>query len=331
MTEAKFETPVLLMLFNRPEPTAQVAGRIRELHPRRLFLAADGPREDRPGEAELCRAARDAALSAVDWQCELTTRFLDRNLGCRNAVSSHLDWFFDAAEEGIILEDDCLPAPDFFRFAAAMLDRYRQYERVMHIAGANFQNGIRRGSGDWFFSRIPHIWGWASWRRAWRHYDVTMRDLPERSRDPEFRARLPHGDFYRWQLERLFRLTREGAPGFDTWDCQWHYALLAHDGIAANPNVNLVSNIGGSGAHEIDSAICGLPCGKLPAGELRPPADELLLRAFCSALGSEGDVLQESGVTLRTNADAEEFTWRRCYHPTWRSLLRYCADRLTGK
>ena len=165
---------VLFIIFNRPETTKKVFSAIRAYRPERLFVAADGPRPGRPDDQEKCAAAR--ALVQCDWPCEVHTRCLDANAGCRDAVSGGVGWFFEQVDEGIVLEDDCLPCPDFFRFAEAALERYRGDERVMHISGVNFQ--VRPAGA--YFSTIPHIWGWASWRSAWRHYDVGMADFPAR-------------------------------------------------------------------------------------------------------------------------------------------------------
>ena len=256
----------------------------------------DGPRNNRPGEEELCKLARKAA--DIDWPCEVKTRFLEHNLGCRQAVSSHIDWFFSQVDEGIIIEDDCLPSVDFFRFAAEMLDRYRDDDRIMHIAGANFQNGIKRGSGDWFFSHIPHIWGWASWRRAWKKYDVEMRDFPEVAGSEQLRHALPENPFFRWKLMQMFRKTFEHSPHFDTWDCQWHYAVAKNNGYAINPNYNLVANIGGSSSHQISGSLCRIPFGELPQ-ELTTPD-----RIYCDRC-------------------AEAYTGRQCYRTTWKDLAKW--------
>jgi len=167
-----FQTPpILFLLFNRPYLTQRVFACIREARPARLFVAADGPRPDRVGERQLCAEARKV-VDQVDWPCELLTLFRDENLGCGKAVSSAIDWFFEHVEEGIILEDDCLPHPSFFRFCEKLLEKYRDDERVMQIGGCNFQDGIKRGPASYYFSIYNHIWGWASWSRAWKYYDV---------------------------------------------------------------------------------------------------------------------------------------------------------------
>ncbi len=296
------KTPVLFLIFNRPETTRRVFTAIREYRPERLFVAADGPRSGHPGEEERCRLARAAAL-ACDWPCEVNTRLLPANLGCRNAVSSALNWFFGMVDEGIVLEDDCLPSPDFFRFAGIMLERYRDNPRIMHISGVNFQDGVKRGNSDIFFSTIPHIWGWASWRRAWRNYDVEMSDFLRLNDSGELEKMLPGTPYLRWVLLRMMKQTFLQSPYFNTWDVQWHYALARHRGLAVAPNVNLVSNIGGSGTHLVSGGLCCRPLERLPERLSLPPEPE--------------------------NADtaADMYTLRKIYSGGWRPHLRYWLER----
>jgi hypothetical protein len=288
--EFKLEEAILFLVFNRPETTARVFEAIREAKPPRLYVAADGPRPERPGEAERCAEVR-AIASRVDWPCEVKTLFREGNLGCRAAVSSAITWFFQNEPEGIVLEDDCLPCLEFFRFCQELLERYRDDERVMHISGANFQGGLRRGDGSYYFSRIAHVWGWASWRRAWSHYDADMKSFPA------FKASgAISGAFGSREQAATFLKIFDGVysrkPWFDTWDHQWTYALLTEGGLSAIPNANLVSNIGfeSGGAHTASGSVeayGNLPFGKLD-GKLEAPrlhvadeeAEELVFRLF---------------------------------------------------
>lgn len=168
--------PVLFIIFRRPENTARVFAAIREARPSRLFIAADGPRASHPDDAERCRLAREV-VAKVDWPCEVHTRFLDKNLGCGRAVSSAIHWFFENVEEGIILEDDILPEPSFFRYCAVLLERYRDNPRVMNITGYNpLTHGV--GDGSYYPSRFFHCWGWATWRRVERLYDYELSSFP---------------------------------------------------------------------------------------------------------------------------------------------------------
>ena len=295
--------PVLFLIFNRPETTRRVFDAIRAYRPEKLFIAADGPRSDRPGEEELCRLARETAQKC-DWSCEVKTRFLDHNLGCRDAVSSAVTWYFSQVDEGVVLEDDCLPCPDFFRFAEAMLEHFRGDEKVMHISGVNFQDGVRRGGTESFFSTIPHIWGWASWKRAWRHYDAEMKDYPEVRASGELAAKLPGTGYLKWVQLRMMEQTYRKSPYFNTWDVQWHYALAKRGALAVTPNANLVSNIGGSSTHQVESSICERPFGELPE-RIAPPAPP-----------------------ETADLAADLLTLNRIYAGSWRSRLRYFAERI---
>ena len=157
--------PVLFCIFNRPELTARVFESIRARQPHQLFIASDGPRDSNSDDVTKVEAARQI-VSRVDWECDVSTRFLSENLGCKHAMSSAISWAFEKTEDLIILEDDCLPHASFFGYCDSLLDRYRNEDSVMMISGNNFQPS-RRSDASYYFSRWTHIWGWATWKRAW--------------------------------------------------------------------------------------------------------------------------------------------------------------------
>ena len=263
------KTPILFLIFNRPETTVRVFSVIRGARPEQLFIAADGWREDKPGEKEKCLEARQSVLSMIDWPCEVVTLFRDKNLGCRQAVSSAIGWFFSQVEQGIILEDDCLPHQDFFYFCEEMLERYRYDERIMLISGDNFQFGRRRGQASYYFSHFTYIWGWASWRRAWRDYDVDLVDWPEFKKQKKLKNIL-HSPIQRYFWQRVFENIYQKKR--DTWDHQVTYATLKHNRLCIVPNVNLVSNIGTNAGTHISgprTPLAHLPT--MPIGELIHP------------------------------------------------------------
>ena len=231
------DTPVAFFLFNRPDETARVFAEIARAKPARLFLVADGPRNE--AERGICEAAREV-VNAIDWTCEVRRNFSDANMGCRRRMSSGINWVFSLAERAILLEDDCVPDPTFFPFCAELLDRYEADPRVMMISGDNMQLGRRCTSSSYYFSAIPHIWGWATWRRAWKHYDVEMRDWP-RVRATDF-----PGDFVLPSAARVHRKMMEDvhAGRLDTWDVQWEFACWRQRGLSILPAVNLITNIG---------------------------------------------------------------------------------------
>ena len=197
-----------------------------------MYVAADGPRLHKEGEKEKCETVRKI-VTQIDWDCELTTLFREENLGCGKAVSEAITWFFDHVDEGIILEDDCLPNTSFFLFCQDLLERYRDNGKITHISGNNFQLGKRRGNGDYFFSNYTFIWGWATWRRAWRKYDYSMRDYELLLKNYKYK--------YLIQQE-MMRVVKYG--NLDTWDVQWQYTNFYYYALAIQPKINLVKNIG---------------------------------------------------------------------------------------
>lgn len=233
-------TAVLFLVFNRPDVTEQVFEAIRKARPPRLYVAADGPRAAREGEAERCAEVRRIA-TAVDWPCELKTLFREKNLGCKHAVSRGINWFFEHEEQGIILEDDCLPNQCFFHFCQDLLNRYATDERVWVITGDNFQNGIKRGEASYYFSRYNHVWGWASWRRAWTKADMELRFWPEWKISQDWKSFWSDLVTRRY-WEKIFDQMYRGE--IDTWDYPWTASVWHHGGLTATPNVNLVTNIG---------------------------------------------------------------------------------------
>jgi hypothetical protein len=230
----------LFLIFNRPKTTQQVFDAIRKARPSKLYVAADGPRKNRAGEKELCEETR-AIIKQVDWPCKVKKLFRKDNLGCGIAVSSAITWFFKNEEMGIILEDDCLPDKTFFSFCTQLLDKYKNDERIMLVSGDNFISDKVKLNESYYFSRYFHIWGWASWRRAWKNYDYNMASWPD------FRKNKCLNSFFSSFEERSFW---EGT--FDlayqhkihSWDAQLEYSFLLKNGYSIYPSVNLISNIG---------------------------------------------------------------------------------------
>lgn len=235
----QFAIPVLFLIFNRPDTTQQVFNRIKQIQPKYLFVAADGPRLAKAGEFEKCNETRNI-IKQIDWDCELKTLFREENLGCGVGVSSAVNWFFSNVEYGIILEDDCLPALSFFSYCEELLTKYKDDEQVMLIGGINFQNGIQRGKGSYYFSCYPHIWGWASWRRAWHYYDFEMKGLESFAKHRIQTVFNSHAERVYWKK----LLPKFKAWGIDTWDYQWFYSIWNRNGFSITPNSNLVVNLG---------------------------------------------------------------------------------------
>jgi hypothetical protein len=262
--------PILLLVFNRPDAAARVFERVRRARPSRLYVAADGPREGVAGEEKLCAETR-AAVSSFDWRCEVKTLFRERNLGLRAAVSGALDWFFGLEEEGIILEDDCLPSDSFFPFCQQLLERYRHTPEVMAISGVNFQFGSHQIPYSYYFSRYNHCWGWAGWSSAWKAYDDDMRQWPRAREDGTLERVLGDPKVARYWKSAFDKAFNEEV---DSWAYRWTLATWLADGMAALPAVNLVSNIGfGDEATHTrgQSSIAHMPTEELDFPLIHPP------------------------------------------------------------
>jgi hypothetical protein len=242
MTQAfRLTTPVALIVFNRPDTTEQVFAAIAAAKPPKLLVIGDGPRAARPAEADAVAAAR-SVVSRVDWDCEVVTNLSDVNLGCKRRVSSGLTWLFEQVEEAIILEDDCLPDPTFFRFCQELLERYRHDRRIGMVSGANFQFGQGRVDSSYYFSKYSMIWGWASWRDRWLGtYDVALEKWP-RIRDEDALADLVGSEHERRYWQKVFERVYRGE--IDTWDYQWFFANFLEGRRSIVPAGNLISNIG---------------------------------------------------------------------------------------
>jgi hypothetical protein len=238
-----YNTSVLFLIFNRPDTTAQVFERIRQIKPSKLYVAADAAREGRPDEAQRCAEAR-AIIDDIDWDCELKTLFRESNLGCKIAVSEAITWFFEQEEYGVILEDDCLPDLSFFQFCEELLIRYKDDDRIGHISGNCFLPGIVKDGLGYDFCSVSHIWGWASWRRVWQNYDVDFPYWNEAKTDKNKRKSL-----FKNLNEEIYFLsflsdTLKGNRGINTWDIQYLYMLRVQNQLSIYPAVNLVTNIG---------------------------------------------------------------------------------------
>ena len=236
---------MLFIVFNRLDSTRQVFARIREARPAHLLIVADGPRNDRPGEAAVCEKVLRTVLDGIDWPCRIDTDISTRNLGCGRRIFSGLQWAFTLVESAIILEDDCVPAPTFFPYCDQMLERYRNEPSVMMVGGTNVSATANRSSNQYLFSQHSLIWGWATWRRAIAGHSQEMGWWRRTVHPREVRQRALN-----WK-EALFIIEWFDAHLHDPlrgWDCQWFAQLYLNRGLCVVPRANLISNVGLIGA-----------------------------------------------------------------------------------
>lgn len=233
------KVPVLLLVFNRLETVKRVLSEISIYQPNKLFVASDGARSDRPDEARIVDEVRKYVLGHITWKCEVKTFFRDKNLGCGMAVSTAITWFFENVEQGVILEDDCLPLPGFFEFCEQMLHYYKYDDRIYEISGTNLQAGKLRGTNSYYFSNYGGIWGWATWARAWANYTLDMRDYNTFKEHKKIRS------VFADTLQQQYWInTFNNVFKMNTWDYQWLYTMWNNNGICIVPNSNLIKNIG---------------------------------------------------------------------------------------
>ena len=285
------DTPLLLIAWRRPHTLRQVIDAIRLVGPTRLYVACDGPNPERLGEAEKVASTRAVIESEIDWPCQIERLYSDVNQGCSIGPIRAITWFFEQVEEGIILEDDCIPHPDFFNFCTTLLERYRHDTRVWCIAGNNFQNGQWRGDGSYYFSHYPHCWGWASWRRCWQHFDPKLSNWHALRDSGLLETVLEDPVERQFWSQNWQQLLDTGQT--DIWDYQWTFTCFANRGLTALPNQNLVSNVGFGfdGTHTLSPAEA-MPIDK-GLKDIRPPtfvlrdcqADRYTFDHHCGGIG----------------------------------------------
>ncbi|MGB7325296.1 MAG: glycosyltransferase family 2 protein [Rubripirellula sp.] len=258
-------SPILYIIFNRPDHTQRSFEQIRALAPAVLYVAADAPRQGREGESDRTSQARSITEN-IDWPCQVHRLYADENMGCGRRISSAITEVLKDHETVITLEDDCIVEPTFFPYCETLLDRYRDDQRIMAISGDNFQNGISRTDHSYYFSRYPHCWGWATWRRAWQHFDLNMTRWPE-IRESNQLSHFCDGEQQIAYWQHMFDAVQDGRVG--SWAFPWTLACWLQNGLTVLPNQNLVSNIGfdRDATHtSVNTAYAHLPT--FPLGEL---------------------------------------------------------------
>ncbi|MHB8276110.1 MAG: nucleotide-diphospho-sugar transferase [Candidatus Humimicrobiaceae bacterium] len=281
--------PILFIVFNRPHTTLKVFEQIAKAKPNKLYITADGPRENNKKDMEDCIEVRKI-VSRIDWDCKVSKLFHDKNLGCGLSPITGINWFFKKEDMGIILEDDCLPDMSFFNFCEELLTKYKNDERIMMISGNNFQNGIKRGNSSYYFSKYTTTWGWATWKRAWKLFDMDLSSFSDFKEN-----KLISNIFFNKSMEKywfnIFQLVYDKKILF-VWDYQWFFSVIINNGLCINPNVNMVSNIGfdENATHTKDkySRMANLPSFSI--NDISHPkfilaskeADEFFFKKYCS-------------------------------------------------
>ncbi|MDR0408153.1 MAG: hypothetical protein LBH45_04510 [Campylobacteraceae bacterium] len=280
-----FKTPILLLVFNRLDTTIKVFNEIKKIQPKKFYIACDGPRENKKNELSKVKEVREYILKNIDWDCEIKTLFRDENLGCKYSISDAITWFFNNEEQGIILEDDCLPNKSFFAFCEKMLEKYKNNLKIGHIGGSNFQKNIKRGDADYYFSAYSHVWGWASWANRWIKYNVELDNIDN---DKFLYKYFKNKNAIKY-WSHIFKAMKDKK--IDTWDYQWTFTLWNNNQISIIPNKNLISNIGfGDGATH--TKFKHDPFANMPTFEL---------------------TIKKHPLTIQRDDVADNFTFKKCY------------------
>jgi len=307
------DTPVALLIFNRPAATEQVLKAIAVARPSKLLVIADGPRAGRPDDEDNCEAAR-AVIDRVDWNCEVLKNYSDVNLGVGTRPATGLRWVFEQVEQAIIFEDDCVAHPTFFPYCEELLDRYRNDQRVMHVSGDNWNFCASPPSFSYLFSSYCYSCGWATWRRAFQHYDPEIRLCGELRNTSWMLDILGDADAVEFWSGLFDKLYSEGIAR-NGWDWPWLFACWAHRGLSILPSTNLITNIG-FGAD---------------ATHTKRIDDE---RAFVPAVPMEFPLRHPPHMIRDVDADrriVEQVGLRRQPHRAYRMLRRRCLDALPAR
>jgi len=228
---------VLLIAFNRPDLTRTVLSRITEAKPDILYVFADGPRLGHHEDIGKCERVREVICERESF-INMKVRFQERNMGPLYSVKCALDWYFDQEEEGIIIEDDCLPELSFFHFCEELLSKYGPSENIFMVSGSNFIPDFPM-QASYIFSRLALIWGWATWKRSWKKFDASMKEWPNYVSTKDL-------GYFGKKEKLVYSLINQQYlnPQLRTWGVLWRATFLVNKGLSIIPKRNLVRNMG---------------------------------------------------------------------------------------
>jgi hypothetical protein len=238
-------SPVLLLVFNRPDTTRRLLGAIREFAPPRVYIVADGARTGVEGESQLCEEVRKV-FEDIDWDCKVFRLFRDVNMGCDESIIDGINWFFDQEEQGIILEDDCIPARSFYNFCNQLLHTHKDNSEVAIISGSTYYDKPISRKYNYFLSDFYFTWGWATWRHVWKNIDWNKRYDLDIIKEKLMNTYQSNHDFVEIAYKNIKNAYGLKVPN---WDGIFYINNLMQNKKAIIPSLNQVSNIGSVGTH----------------------------------------------------------------------------------
>ena len=237
-----FVTPILLITFNRPDHVRQVLTEIRKQQPAQLFVCQDGARDGNENDYVKCQEVRDVIAELVDWPCELHTLYQDQNLGCGPGPAAGITWFFEHVEMGIVMEDDCLPHPDFFGYCEEMLNHFKDDDSISMINSTLYYK-TWKCDASYGFSHFMVTGAWAGWRRTWKGFDLDMHTWQPwqfRRQVKRLTKSTTEANWWYWKLKEIQADTTKKSY----WDYQMQMLLFQKGALTIHPQKNLISNIG---------------------------------------------------------------------------------------
>lgn len=265
------KVPVLFIIFNRKDRALESFQSIKRYRPTHLYIAADGPRTDKPGEKALCETTREAILNQIDWDCELFTLFREENVGCGRGVSEAISWMFETEEYGVINEDDCMASDDFFHFCEILLPLYKDNPDIAQINGFDLKYSSKQ-SNTYYFTSYPEIWGWATWKRAWINIDFQMKSFPDMRSRVFTRFSLMEALIHYFFWNRLYKHIERGEKIY-AWGFQWSIYVFMNRKLCINPLANLIINTGcgeGTNCNDPNTPLASAKYGKIQFPLLHP-------------------------------------------------------------
>lgn len=274
------KSPILLIGFNRPDTMQKVFDEVRKAQPHKLYYAVDCARKGMDGEQEKVNMVKEI-IKQVDWPCGVHTLFRSENRGCGYGPAEAITWAFENEEHLIVLEDDCVPSQSFFRFCDEMLERYKDDSRVNIISGRSHHAGTKFFQDkDYIFTHYAHTWGWATWKRSWRNFDIFMNDFPDfiqSGGSSNIFFDMKEAEF--WDKQFYSTYTQIEKEVTHSWDMQWMYARLKEGGLGIVPAHNLISNIGAGNGTHTSTEFVDIPSSEMPV-VIRHPKFVSLCRKY---------------------------------------------------
>lgn len=235
-------TPILLITFNRPDHVRRVLTEIRKQKPMELYVCQDGAREGNENDKKKVQEVRDVVKELVDWPCNLHTLYQEKNLGCGPGPAAGITWFFENVEQGIVMEDDCLPHPDFFGYCEELLERYKDNPQVQFI-NATLYHDRWHCDASYSFSHYMVTGAWAAWRRSWTGFDLDLHSLNAKVFSRQVYRLTKSRTEADWWYFKVLEIQRDKEKK-SYWDFQMQIHLFLNNALTIHPRVNLISNIG---------------------------------------------------------------------------------------